>query len=140
MDIPVRMRQTRMLPSPGEFLQDSNVRPDPLAQWSFALGAGLFVLYYGVCLWLLARWLFHRLSLLLSGSPTPARKLLRQLEEMDLIYPLLVGPTLHIGAVRRAFERASEKGVVWDHRIFHVLDRLADRNPQIWSNYLPTLH
>ena len=105
-----------------------------LALWSLWLGVGLGAVYYGVSLVLIARWLWYRLSSIITGSPT--RRLRLQIEEMDSLYPLLAAPVLHVGTIRTAFERAAERGVIWDQRIFYILDHLAKRNPQPWSNGL----
>jgi hypothetical protein len=108
-----------------------------IAQWSLWLGIGLAVVYYGFSLLMLARWLWYKLSFIFTGAPTPLRRLMQQIEEMDQLYPLLTGPVMHVGTIRKAFERASEKGVIWDQRIFYLLDHLVQRNPQPWNNSLP---
>jgi hypothetical protein len=59
------------------------------------------------------------------------------LDEMGRTYDLLAGPVMHVDKVRSAFERAMEKGVLWDQEVFYILDRLAKQSPEVWMNYAP---
>jgi hypothetical protein len=83
----------------------------------------------------LVLWLWSKLSHLFTGKPqTRLQQTTQLLGEMENAYKWLAGPVLHVGTIRTAFERAAERGVIWDQQIFYILDRLAQQNPQIWDN------
>jgi hypothetical protein len=90
------------------------------------------VIWYGYNLFMVAVRLGRSLFSLLSGKATPPRLFL----EMHQVYATLTGPLLHVRTVRTAFERAAEKGVIWDPPIFYILDRLAKEEPEVWDNRL----
>jgi hypothetical protein len=101
-----------------------------IADWSVAIAIGLGVIWYGSNLFGMAvrRWL--KISHLFSGKPTQ-----RQLiNEAGKAYALLAGPVMHIRTVRTAFERAAERGVIWDQQVFYILDQVAKENPRVWDN------
>lgn len=108
-----------------------------IGQWSLPTGIGLAVIYYGYSSFLVAKWLFHRLLLLLSGKPTPTRRLLELTEETEAVYSNLAGPMLHLKEVHAAFDRARDRGVGWDHRVFYILDRIGTGGSEAWKNRLP---
>lgn len=111
-----------------------------LARWSVPVALSVGVIWYGFNFFMLARWLWFKISRLLSGKPTSLRRMADLTEEAELVYALLAGPVMHVSVTRSAFERAAERGVKWDARIFYILDRLAQRSPQIWENQLRRSH
>jgi hypothetical protein len=98
------------------------------------LALGLGALWYGLIILVLLRKAYASLS----GKTRPGR--VRQLlDEMGRAYYWLAGPVMHVDKVRSAFERATEKGVLWDQEVFYILDRLAKQSPEeVWSNYAPS--
>jgi hypothetical protein len=104
--------------------------------WSASAGIGMSLLYYGLGVLGLTRWVLFRLSHLLSSRPTPRQQLSRLIEEAERAYEFLAGPVLHVGTVRAAFERAAANGVNWNQQIFYILDRLAAQPPNLWENYI----
>jgi|SRR5579871_2737792 len=104
-----------------------------LALWSLTLGLTLGAAYYGLSLFMLVNWSWHKVSTLFTGRSS-TRRLTNQLEEIDHIYPLLSQDVIHVATLRESYERAASKGLIFDQRIFYVLDGLAQRNPAIWRN------
>lgn len=109
-----------------------------LARWSLWVGVALAALYYGVSIFLLARWLWFKALALLPGRPSLRRRLISQIEQLENIYSLLSGPVIHAGLLRSTFDRSVDKGVLWDQSVFYILDGVAQRNPQPWRNLLHT--
>jgi len=106
-----------------------------VAQWSLWMGLGMAVVYYAISVFLLLRWLQFRLLSVFGGGPTQFARLRRKFEEIvDLLYPLLAGPVLHVATIRSVFEQTLDRNVIWDQRIFYILDHAAQRNSQVWSN------
>jgi hypothetical protein len=101
---------------------------------SIALAIGLGAIWYGAGMvrLLLRLWPF-------SLRKTRLRQMRQLLDEMGRTYYWLAGPVMHVDKVRSAFERATEKGVMWDQEVFYILDHLAKPNPEkVWSNYAPS--
>ena len=107
-----------------------------LNRWSMPFALAIGAIWYGFNFFMLARWLWFKISHLISGKPTSVQRMADLTEEAELVYALLAGPVLHVREMRSAFERAAARGVKWDARIFYILDRLAQRPPQIWENQL----
>ena len=105
-----------------------------LARWSLPVAIAVGVIWYGVNLLVLLRWLWSKLSHLFTGKQTHLQEMTQLIGKMEEAYKWLAGPVLHVGTIRAAFERAAARGVIWDQQIFYILDRLAQQNPQIWDN------
>ena len=72
--------------------------------------------------------LWHKLSTALSRQPTYQRKMRQQIEALTSVYNVLAGPVLHVPTVRKAFNTTRKTEMIWDQRIFHILDNLAMRD------------
>jgi hypothetical protein len=96
-----------------------------IADWSVAGAVALGVVWYGLMLFMVAVGLWG----LLSGKLTPSRLI----GEMEKVYAVLTGPVMHVRTVAAAFERAAERGVIWDQPILCILDRVVKENAQVWS-------
>jgi hypothetical protein len=59
-----------------------------------------------------------------------------RLEEACGAYSFLEGPVIHVGATRATFDRAAQRGVIWDQHVFYILDRLVEESPLLWENDL----
>jgi hypothetical protein len=56
-----------------------------------------------------------------------------QLEQVDKVYQLLSGPVLYAPLIMDAFKKTAEAGVMWDHRIFYLLENVIKRDEKPWS-------
>jgi len=99
-----------------------------IVRWSLWVGVGIGVAYYGFSLWMLGLRIWSRVGAFLSRKPTR----LQLIEDAEKIYGLLAGSVLHLGTIRKAFERSMENGVSWDPRIFCICDHVAARGPELW--------
>ncbi len=108
-----------------------------IAQRSVPAGITTGAVWYGLyVLWLVIRF-WTKVSERFTFKETLAQKSRRLLGEALEAYNSLRGPVMHVPAVRRAFGQAAEKGVLWDHPTFYILDRLSREIPQLWSNSSP---
>jgi hypothetical protein len=105
-----------------------------IAGWSVPVAIAVGVILYGFNTLMLALWLWSKLFSLFTGQRTHLQRAMQFITEMEDVYRWLAGPVMHVGTVRKAFERAAEKGVVWDQQVFCILDRLAESKPRVWSN------
>jgi hypothetical protein len=60
-----------------------------------------------------------------------------QLDEVERLYQLLWGQTIHAGALQKAFDRSTDKGVIWNPAVFYLLDAATKRDAP-WRTYLST--
>jgi hypothetical protein len=108
-----------------------------IAQRSVSAGIATGAVWYGLyVLWLLIR-LWTKVSERFTFNETLAQKMRRLLGEALEAYSSLRGPIMHVPVVRRAFEQATERGVLWDHATAYILDRLSHNTPELWSNVPP---
>jgi hypothetical protein len=93
--------------------------------------------WYGLYIsWLFVK-LWDKIFILITLKETLLQKLARLQSEGVEAYNWLAGPVLHIPSIRRAFDQATQKGIVWNQAIFYILDRLSDQQPQLWKNSPP---
>jgi hypothetical protein len=52
---------------------------------------------------------------------------------VDKVYQLLSGPVLYAPLIMDAFKKTAEAGVMWDHRIFYLLENVIKRDEKPWS-------
>jgi hypothetical protein len=107
-----------------------------IAKWNLWVGVALAAVYYGFSALLLLRWLWLRGIAILTGVPSPTRRLLAQMEEVEQTYQLLAGQLLHVGRLQKAIDRTIDKGVMWNPAVFYILDAVSARNPQPWRKSL----
>jgi hypothetical protein len=107
-----------------------------IAQRSLASAIVTGAIWYGIGLVGVILKLWSRASILIMTGQPAGRRFARLVDEMARAYGWLAGPVLHINSVRRAFDQAAERGVVWDHQIFYLLDRVAKDEPKFWTNSL----
>jgi len=88
-----------------------------IAQWSIPAAIAVGVVWYGAYALSLITSTWSKISQLWTLKETVAQKLGRTLGEASQAYTSLAGPILYVPFVRRAFDRAVEKGVVWDQLV-----------------------
>jgi hypothetical protein len=105
-----------------------------LSDWSTELAIGLSVLYYGLLVVSVFRWLWISAANLFAGRQSELRRIFQVVENAERAYALLRGPTLHVAIIRSGIERAAENGVQWNHQVFYLLDRVASHPDLVWVN------
>jgi hypothetical protein len=108
-----------------------------IAQWSVFAAIATGAVWYGMYALGLVMKVWRQISALITSRETISQKTSRLRDEAVQVYNCLRGPVMHVAEVRRAFEKAAEKGILWDHAAFYILDRLSPDNLQLWSNLLP---
>ena len=106
-----------------------------ISQWSLRAAIVTGVIWYGIEILLLIVRFSAKALLMLRAGGTPTSRLRNAIDEMAKAYGSLRGEILHVGNVRKALERAAEKGAVWDEEIFYLLDRLDKQNGTPWYSF-----
>jgi hypothetical protein len=108
-----------------------------IAQWSVFAAVATGAVWYGLYALGLVTRVWRQVFALITSSETISQKTSRLGDEAVQVYNCLRGPLMHVPEVHRAFEKAVEKGILWDHAAFYILDRLSRDNQQLWSNLAP---
>jgi hypothetical protein len=106
-----------------------------IAQRSIPTAIATGAIWYGLNVLGLILRMWSKAFLLFTTGKTAGRRFTHLFDEMGRAYGWLSGPVMHVDSVRRAFDRAAERGVIWDQQIFYILDRLANQKPQLWGNW-----
>jgi hypothetical protein len=108
-----------------------------IAQRSVIAAIATGAVWYGLYVLTLTVKMLRKVSALFTSQETISYKTARLHDGAVQVYNCLRGPVMHVAEVRRAFEKATENGILWDHAAFYILDRLSSDNLQLWSNVPP---
>jgi len=98
------------------------------------VATGLAALYYAALIWGLVKSIGRKIGTLFARGPTAIQSLEALILEMAKTYHLLGGQSIHVGRLRKSFDKAFNAGVLWDQQIFYILDKLAERKPTTWGS------
>jgi hypothetical protein len=94
------------------------------------------IAYYALSFIMLGVKVWARISALLRGQPTIARRVTKIITAAGRAYDSLRGPALHLPSITKAFDKAVESGVNFDQVTFYILDHVAKKNPAMWETAL----